>query len=94
MSRWAVWARMGALTVLGAACDLQSSTEGRVDIDDLGGHDLDSTVARLVFGLEVEDRTDARTRERSSACRGSGRDWNRVAHIAGSLTGSGFQQAK
>lgn len=50
---------------------------------------LDAAVARDVFGLEVEERTNTRTRERDFVERTpSGRDWVRVAFYSRSMGAS------
>lgn len=53
----------------------------------VSGRELDASVARDLFGLEVQERTNARTGERDFVCREPGRDWNRVAFY-GSLGAS------
>jgi hypothetical protein len=55
--------------------------------DNLSGRALDAAVARYVFGLEVEGRTNARTGDRDWVCREPESDWNRVAFY-GSLGAS------
>jgi hypothetical protein len=61
--------------------------EGCVSIDELSGRALDAAIAHDVFGLEVEERANARTGERDWVCRKLARDWNRVAFY-GSLGAS------
>lgn len=56
--------------------------------DTLSGRALDPAVAERVFKLEVEQRTNARTGQVDYVCREPGRDWNRVALYAASLSAS------
>lgn|SRR5512146_1203902 len=55
--------------------------------DTLSGRALDAAVARDVFGLEVEERNNARTGERDFVCREPGKQWVRVPFYT-SLTAS------
>jgi hypothetical protein len=55
--------------------------------DHLTGRALDAAVARLVFSLDAQERTNARTGARNWVCREPGRDWNVVAYY-GSLGAS------
>jgi hypothetical protein len=59
-----------------------------VNVDDLSGRALDAAVARHVFGLEVEERPNARTRAVDCVCREPGKSWNRVPYYSASLTAS------
>lgn len=54
---------------------------------------LDAAVARHVFGLEVEERTNARTGEQDFVCRVPGHDWVRVPFY-GTLSASLTLEAK
>jgi hypothetical protein len=62
--------------------------EGHVKFDELSGRELDTAVARHVFGLEVEERANARTGENDAVCREPGKDWLRVPNYGSSLASS------
>lgn len=61
-----------------------------IDSDSLPtGRELDASIARHLFGFEVEERTNTRTRERDFVQRTpSGRDWVRVAFYSRSMGAS------
>lgn len=58
------------------------------DIDEVSGRELDVLIARHVFGLEVEPRVNARTRERDAVYRLPSGDWVRVAFYTASMGAS------
>lgn len=50
--------------------------------DSLSGRLLDAAVARELFGLEVEERTNDRTQRTDIVCRAPGQQWVRCAFFA------------
>lgn len=58
------------------------------NLDALSGRALDAAVAHDVFGLEVEQRTNARTGETDFVCREPGKQWVRVPYYATSFSAS------
>jgi hypothetical protein len=56
--------------------------------DDLSGRALDAAIARVVFELEVEERTNTRTRVQDWVCREPGKQWLRIPYYSASLTAS------
>ena len=56
--------------------------------DSLSGRLLDAAVARYLFGLEVEERTNNRTQRQDVVCRAPGQQWVRCAFFAESTGAS------
>lgn len=52
--------------------------------DALSGRMLDAAVARYLFGLEVEERTNNRTENVDVVCREPGKQWVQCAYFAAS----------
>jgi hypothetical protein len=65
-----------------------------LDLVTLSGRDLDSAVARHVFGFVVEERVNSRTREKDAVYRVSGQAWVRVPEYSQTLTASIALEAK
>lgn len=53
-----------------------------MNIDNLTGPALDAAIAERLFGLEVEERTNVKTRKHYWACRKSGSDWTLPAYFS------------
>jgi hypothetical protein len=51
-------------------------------IDELTERQLDGLIAQQVFGLEVEERTNARTGAKDIVCRAPGGEWHRTPTYA------------
>jgi len=58
-----------------------------VNPDDLSGRPLDAAIARHVFGLEIEERTNTKTGAKDWVCREPGKQWL-VVSFYGSLAAS------
>jgi hypothetical protein len=58
------------------------------NVDSLNGRLLDAAVAQHLFGLEVEQRTNNRTRAKDVVCRQAGKQWVRCAFYAESTGAS------
>ena len=58
------------------------------NVDSLNGRLLDAAVAQYLFGLEVEERTNTRTKEQDVVCRQEGKQWVRCAFYAESMGAS------
>jgi len=59
-----------------------------MNADELSRRALDAAIARHVFDLEVEERTNKRTQERDCVCREPGQQWLVVSYYSSSLAAS------